>query len=318
MRQTRDTQNSLIAASWRRLASSRSLIPLIVVVIAVPVLLSVFVEVNGASSRMSVIGVILLVSMAVLAVVLLIGLATRLAGVDHDAPNIAGHLAVGAEQQRLLARWLTRARWARTVGGFSGVLAWILGTRAHGDLLLLGTGGIAIGAMFAELHQVRARKGPRTATLTVRSVDQYLMQSDRRRMVVVGVLGLAAMIAGVFMRHSHAAVGWGLAALLVLTVSRLVQGRVARRPRAALSAELVKADDLARELAIGRGLARPSTYCALVLVAHASGAMRPTLGTAAGFLQGAGWFYALYLWWLNRRLGLDFLLTDDDVRPVLA
>jgi hypothetical protein len=49
----------------------------------------------------------------------LLSLGLQFAGVDGDAPTIARHLAAEPEQQRLLQRWLERARWARFVGGFA-------------------------------------------------------------------------------------------------------------------------------------------------------------------------------------------------------
>jgi hypothetical protein len=182
---------------------------------------------------------------------------------------------------------------------------WIVGTSGRGDLLLLGTGGIAIGAMLAELHHVRPRKGPRTAGLRVRSVDDYLMSQDARRMIIVSLLAGAVVIVG---------------AVVALGTARLAQVRVATRPRPALSESLTRADDLARELAIGRGLARPATYFALALIARGCyslmgvGGVIGNLGRVCG---GAAWLYALYLWWHNRRLGLDFLLIAN-AEPILA
>jgi hypothetical protein len=237
-----------------------------------------------------------------------------------SATEIADHLASDPDQRRLLVRWLTRARWARFVAGFSGCLMWIVGTSGGGDLLLLGTGGIAIGAMLAELHHVRPRKGPRTAGLRVRSVGDYLMSQDARRMIIVSLLAGAVVIVGAVEGHSRAAMWWGLGALFALGTARLAQVRVATRPRPALSESLTRADDLARELAIGRGLARPATYFALALIARGCYSLMGVggvVGSLGRVCAGAAWLYALYLWWHNRRLGLDFLLTAN-AEPILA
>jgi hypothetical protein len=96
----------------------------------------------------------------------------------------------------------------------------------------------------------------------------------------------------------------------VLGAARVAQQRVATRPRPAVSDKLRRADDLARELAIGRGLARPATFFALALVARGCISLTPAIGGLGRVLGGAAWLYALYLWWHNRRLGLDFLLTE--------
>jgi hypothetical protein len=237
----------------------------------------------------------------------LLSLGLQFAGVDDDAPVIAQGLASEPEQQRLLQRWLERARWARFVGGFAGVLAWFLGTQAHGDLLVLGTGGIAAGAILAELHHVRRPSGPRTARIEVRTVNDYLSRRDARLMT--GVAGAAAVVAvvGVWRNDTRSATWWGIGALIALGVVRLAQQRVATRARPAVSDTLTRADDLARELAIGRGLARPATFFALALMAQGCSELEPVLGGAAGALSIAAWLCALVLWWQNRRLGLDFL-----------
>jgi hypothetical protein len=108
-----------------------------------------------------------------------------------------------------------------------------------------------------------------------------------------------------------------MTAAAVLGGARLAQERVATRPRPAVSDKLTRADDLARELAIGRGLARPATFFALALVARGFFSLTPAIGGFAELLGGAAWLYALYLWWHNRRLGLDFLLTETR-DPVLS
>jgi hypothetical protein len=84
-----------------------------------------------------------------------------------------------------------------------------------------------------------------------------------------------------------------------------------------VSPELTRADDLARELAIGRGLARPATYLGLAILSKAAERMEPMIGGAAPLLAFAFWLTALSLWWQNRRLGLDFL-KQRPIEPVIA
>ena len=122
--------------------------------------------------------------------VTLVQIARMFAGVDPEVPELVRHLASDADQQRLLSRWMLRARRARNIGGICGVVVWVLGTSVQGDLLLCGVGGIALGAMLAELHVVRPQHGPRTATLDVRALGAYLTDRDRNRMI--GVAGAAA------------------------------------------------------------------------------------------------------------------------------
>ncbi len=205
--------------------------------------------------------------------------------------------------------------WARFVGGFAGVIAWIFGTQARGDLLVLGCGGIAAGAFIAELHHLRRPSGPRTARLDRRTVGDYLMIADARRMAgVVAVAGVLAIV-GLLKSRGHV-VAWGIAAAVVIGLAHLGQRRVAGRARPAVSEKLTAADDLVRELAIGRGLARPATYLGLAMVANAAYALQPT-GNGWGAIGFVARGYALYLWWHNRRLGLDFLLTSAR-QPLLA
>jgi len=253
----------------------------------------------------------------VLAVFVLVMLLRHLAGIDHEATDIAAGLATDPEQQRLLARWLQRARWTRWIGGFCGVLAWLFATNARADVLLFGAAGIALGAVAAELHHLRRARGPRTARLEVRTVNDYLMPYDARQMLLVAVVAVVLAIASVWSNHSRSATWWALAAVVVLGLFRLAQWRVATRARPALSPSLTRADDFVRELAIGRGLARPATFLALALVARAGFALRPTIDVLGSVIGIVAWCYAVVLWWHNRRLGLDYL-RDELRQPILS
>ena len=256
------------------------------------------------------------IAVAVL-VYVLAGVGAQFSGVDTDVPELARHLAAHPEQQRLLTRWLARARWARFVGGVAGLVACGLATNLRGNLLLFGTAGIFVGAVLAELHHVRRPHGPRTARLEVRTVGDYLLTSDARWMVGVAIAAAATASLGAFDGDTRGATWWAFAALGVLGLTRLVQQRVASRARPAVSPELTRADDLARELAIGRGLARPATYVGLALLSEAADSLQPLLGSAASVLTSACWLTAFVRWWQNRRLGLDFLKQRTQ-EPVIA
>ncbi len=245
-------------------------------------------------------------------------LLAMLAGVDPDAKSIAQRLTNGPDQQRLLARWLQRTRWARNVGGIAGLVWWAFGTSGQGDVLLCGVGGIALGSMVAQLHHIRPVTGPRTASLEHRSVHDYIPAEWRRRMIAVGALASLLVAGGFIVADAGAAVWWGIAVLVVLGSAYFVQWRVAARRRPALSTGLQQADNLARELAIDRGLAQPATYFALALFAHGAGSFEASFGGAATAVSVVAWLYALYLWWNNRRLGLDHILNLEHAQPVAA
>ena len=258
----------------------------------------------------------ILVVLLLLALLVAFRVARLLAGVDPEAVDIAGRFGGDADQQRLLARWLQRARWGRNVGGLAGLTFWLFGTSTQGDVLVYGVGGVALGAIAAELHHVTPTGGPRTARLEPRSIDEYLMTADRRRMIVAALGALVVATLGVVIGGSMAPTLLGLAALAVLALTRAVQQQVATRARPAIADRLRRADDFARELAIGRGLARPATYFALALIARGCFILNDATQGAGGLVGIGVWIYAAVLWWNNRRLGLDFVLRSP--QPVLA
>jgi hypothetical protein len=284
-------------------------IPGIVVAVGLPLMLLVRSE--DAGGRTSG-GTIVLGALAVLLVLAVVQVARMLAGVDPEVPHLAEGLAEDPEQRRLLARWISRARWARDIGVLCGLIGWVLGTQMQGDILVWGVGGIALGAMAAEMHHVRPSRGTRTASLDVRSVDDYLPEPERRRMISVGIVALVVIVAGFALDDVRGAAWAGLAALAVLAAARLVQGRVATRPRPAIPETLRRADDLARSLAIGAGLARPATFFALALIARGAWLLVPAVGDVGGLLGVITWLYALRLWWTNRGLGLDYLRIEPE------
>jgi hypothetical protein len=64
------------------------------------------------------------------------------------------------------------------------------------------------------------------------------------------------------------------------------------------------ADDLARALAIGRGLGEPAGYWAIALLGSAVHAVEPVVGWLGSIVATGLWLYAVLAWWQNRRLGL--------------
>jgi hypothetical protein len=287
----------------------------LVLLVALPVILVVRTG-EGGPGGVTPAAMVVLVLLGVLLVIVVVQAGFMFVGVDPDVPAIAARLTSEPDQQQLVARWMMRARRARNIGGLCGLTVWVLGTQLHGDVLLCGVGGIALGAMLAELHTVRPQRGPRTATLDPRALGDYLMDQDRNRMAGVAVAGAALTIVAVGLDGSRQATVCGIAVIVVIGVAHAVQRWVASRPRPATTEALRRADDLARELAIGRGLARPATYFGVALFARGAFELDPDAAGLGVVVGVAAWLYALYLWWNNRRLGLDFLL--DARQPVPA
>ena len=59
------------------------------------------------------------------------------------------------------------------------------------------------------------------------------------------------------------------------------------------------------------------TFFALALVARAGFALEPGIGDLGRLFGVIAWITAFLLWWQNRRLGLDFLISGQR-EPVLA
>jgi hypothetical protein len=265
---------------------------------------------DDTTSPNSIVVGVLLALVTALLILGLIGAAITLSGVDPGAELIASRLAPASDQRLLLTRWLRRTRWARNVGGYAGLLWWAFGTGFEGGILVFGVAGLTIGSMAAQLHHVRRRPGPRTASLAPRGLDAYVSRTTQTQMLVVAIIAVGVVIAGLALSDTGSASAWGIAALVVIGVAHAIQRRVASRARPALTTGLERADDLARSLAIDRGLARPATYCGLAMIASGVANFEPTLGDWAQLLSVAAWLLALIAWWRNRRLGLDALIAE--------
>ncbi len=231
-----------------------------------------------------------------------------LAGHVPEAHGQAARLGADDVQRAVLVRWIARTRWARGVGGVCGITLWFAGRGTRGgDLLLLGVGGLAIGTMLAELHNVRRRAGPATASLEVRSVRRYLDRTSRRGMLAAGAVAGAVTVATCTQRGGgRSALVWAGAALLSLGIVVIVQRRVAVRPRPAINVGLLEVDDLVRSLAVSQGLARPGTALSLAFSARALSVTAGGNGwVGAGLGAKVVWIAAAVIWWRNRHLGLD-------------
>ncbi|MDH4366387.1 MAG: hypothetical protein OEY70_20080, partial [Acidimicrobiia bacterium] len=171
----------------------------------------------------------------------------------------------------------------------------------------------------AELHHWRRPDGggARAADLTRRRLSDYTAPGEQWLLgaVATGAVVLAASdLAGVPARTTDRGPGWPWAgaALGVVAVVAAMQWRIVSRRRPALPPELRRADDLARRLAVSRGMAQPGLALALTLLAEAL--TRLGLGLVAAIC----WLLAVGVWLGTRRLGLDKLLSAPALEPAPA
>ncbi len=303
---------------WRRLLVLRSY-PLMIVVAGLGLLFVIPASVSFSEAGWNwwtVISVLTTALVALLLALALFVLGRNLAGHDPDAGRIAARLSADEPSRLLLTRWLQRVRWRRWLGGFLGVLTGVLATvnGSGPNLAVLGFAGIMVGSLSAELHHWRPARGegPRAADLGRRRVGDYTHRSEQWAMAVLAVLAAGTLVAdrtaGRLAGEGQGRPGgvwpWSLAILVVLAVVVAMQWRIVTRRRPALPSELRRADDLARRLAVSRGVTRPGLVLALALLAEAL----ERLGL--GGFGVLAWLAAIGLWLFSRRLGLDWLLDE--------
>lgn len=311
------------AGRWGRLLVLRSY-PLVLVALVLGVLFIIPASVAYGGDGRDAPGV---ATVAALGVAVLLGafalfvLGRNLAGHDPDAGGIAARLSGDEPSRRLLTRWLQRVRWRRWLGGFLGVLvAVLLSVDSSGpDVVLFGFTGIMLGSLSAELHHWHRPhgRGARAADLTRRRLGDYTNPGEQWLVgaVALGAVVLAATdLAGVTARTTDRGPGWpwAVAALGVVALVAAMQWRIVTRRRPALPPELRRADDLARRLAVSRGVAQPGLALGLVLLAEAL--TRVGLGLVAALC----WLLAVGVWLGTRRLGLDKLLAASALEPAPA
>ncbi len=240
---------------------------------------------------------------------------------DYQADVIAARLVAEGDGRELVARWLHRTRFYRNLFGLAGLIAWVSSwsNGANGSTLLaFGLGGILTGAVVAEVHRANRSIGPRTASLSPRRVDAYLVARDQRRSVALAMIWTALAGWTIVFRADRSALVLASVGLFTLGGVRLLQNRVASRPRSALTPELERADDLVRELAITRSLAQPANafVCAMLLPALQM-LHETSMGQLADVLGVAATVTALWWWAKNKRLGLDWLLDEPGDQPLI-
>lgn len=180
----------------------------------------------------------------------------------------------------LLERWRDRTTRWRLAVAVPAVIASLglsivagqsveVGVGSHpawADPLLVGLVGAFGGAIAAEMHHLRPQhaRRPRTVDLAPRDLGAYLPHGSRRRLFLIGLAGLAAVIAEVVLVGGVPILGLGALGLLALVP--VTQSGIVRRGRPALVPELRRADDAVRRLAI-RSVDEAGAGASLLLVA---------------------------------------------------
>ena len=280
--------------------------------VAVIVLLSMGLVVSDRSGGSNIIGFALLLAIVAL---LIYSLASLLFFHDHDADALSERLISDPEGAALVARWLSRTRFYRNLGGIAGLIVWTTSWTNGWNgatLVAFGMGGILLGAIGSELHRARLTPGPRTASLTPRRITDYLVSRDKRRTAALVLIWLATAIAAIFVGAGSTPIVLAVVAMGSTAGVLALQWRVATRPRPSLPLALEQADDLCRELAITRSLAQPlNTFAVALLVPAFQSFAGTTLEAQAAFLVVVAWVTSVWWWAKNKRLGLDWLLEES-------
>lgn len=175
-------------------------------------------------------------------------------------------LRIDSPSLSLLAAYLRRTRWIRTIGflvGWNVPFVWLWVTRSTSRMseLLWSVVGFAIGIVVAELIRPRSDR-VRSATLEPRRLSHYLPGFTRvDGWIVAGVVTLLAVL-GIALPseelrgspENRASVAWYLA-LCVLAVgiifgTRLMQEALVRRRQSFSSVDETRADDAMRSASI--------------------------------------------------------------------
>lgn len=239
-------------------------------------------------------------ALAVIVVIALVALAVWL--VRTTTAVEVDDLDIDADGRVLVARWADRAhRWRRDAAVPAVVAAAAVSLRATdevsfglmntagvtplwGDPVVAGLLALALGGLAAELHQLRpTRGGRRSAELRPRDLATLRRPSSRVRRAVLSGLVLVAIGWQVWLAPTPLSGGGPPAiavAAVVLVAGEVTERRIAGRPRPALPAGLVRADDLIRRAAV-RSVDDATSSAALMLLAWAS------LGLAGRAPEGA-------------------------------
>ena len=238
---------------------------------------------------------------------------------EATIPQLAGLGVPASDDTRaLVTRWRDRsARW-RLYAALPAIAAATAAGLVTRDTVVLGIGtgpvwtnpllmgllAAFVGAIGAELHHLRRRPaGPRTASLTPRSVSDHLDVRARTRLAVVAVL--AGAVTALDLVHPDTARVPVAGLLAVGTAGTIppIQQAIVTRPRPALPEPLERADDAVRGLAIRSIDAAGAGLVLLLAVMQTATLLDTAVTTAAGgqLLFGlatlTGALIAVVWWW---------------------
>ncbi|MGH2726662.1 MAG: hypothetical protein ACRDKS_06770, partial [Actinomycetota bacterium] len=180
--------------------------------------------------------------------------------------------------RQMIRRYLLHGRRIRTVGALSGYLGYTVYQMSTNNdppfgWLTSTFAGYMLGAAAAEVWALRPQPGPvRTATLTPRRVTDYL---PKYAVAGLRVLPAATLLLTLSWRwipkrfdlvdtasgrpHLDTVVGWTIASCVLAILVEVTARRIVNRPQAAVSEEIVIADDAIRSTSLhclaGAGLA---------------------------------------------------------------
>jgi hypothetical protein len=231
---------------------------------------------------------------------------------------LSGVRGGSARVDQLFAAYLSRARRYRTswsvVGWISGLVlafgfALESGAAASADpvalMVLMGFSGYLLGAIVAELHHLRrSRHGARTASLTPRSLRDYMGARQRWFLRCLALLALALGVVGIGVQATtsdtyeqvpggprilvqQAETFWislvvlAVVATTVWVVIELAQRAIVERPRPALPDDLAEADDAIRRASLSTVALGGSGLVALIACVESGTVARNTAGAGS-------------------------------------
>ena len=233
---------------------------------------------------------------------------------------------VGESARPLVMRFIERSQRYRRNGALGGLIAatiiWIALTLNNNSasasisslaVMSIALSGSVLGALLAEAFRFSRARGPRSASLDVRSPDAYDDKTSGRRETWLWAFSAVAVAASVFLAGPVGVQAVLVFAVVVLsTVRRWGTRRITLRPRAAVSETLVEADDLIRRLAVASGISRPIVTLIALAISAQFGAATPDVvsgaesyvGFASALMSGGLFLAAVWWWWENLTFGL--------------
>ena len=229
-------------------------------------------------------GLLLFVVLAVLAILGVLLVRSRARDLSQAKGELETFCAVHGvpvtgDSLRLVDRYLGRSARFRSGWTWIGIALWavlsfpwgptagrtvgLVGYPPTSDIFLMGLAAWFVGLVRCETYNLRPRlHGPREASLMPRQVERYaprrLLIHNRVGVVVSWSLVILDLLLPGPREHFDVVVVFAGVSLLALVVGELCQRGIAMRPRPALGADLLAADEAIRTVAarsVGYGMA---------------------------------------------------------------